>query len=54
MKGKTVTLNCSAQCCISDPDILQQVQVWIKHGYVAGIKNIQYNLTRQDMVLSHF
>jgi len=38
MKGNTVTLNHSAQCCISDWDILQQVQVWIKHGYVAGTK----------------
>jgi len=34
--------------------LLQQVQMWIKHGYVAGIKNIQYNLTRQDIDLSHF
>jgi len=54
MKGNTVTLNCRAQCCISDREILQQVQVWIKHRYVAGTKNIQYNLTREDIVLSHF
>jgi len=53
-EGQYSNINRTAQCCISDQDILQKVQVWIKHGYLAGIKNIQYNLTRQDIVLSHF
>jgi hypothetical protein len=44
-EGQYSNINCSAQCCITDQGILQKVQVWIKHGYLAGIKNIQYNLT---------
>jgi hypothetical protein len=47
-EGQYSNINRSAQCCINDQDILQKVQVWIKHRYLAALKT--YSIIWQDRI----